>query len=198
MFFFMWRGLRGYNKVQPNWSKTKSMFVVQTIAVVYLEVNEFTGRNIRGFYLILIWTSYSLFLTFSITLDSCQTKAQLDNKNGCIRSFNWIYRVLMHLVTFLLLLGTLTIKPCDDELYPHMFIGVVATILIHQAVDIFLWTQGYLVDWENLPGISPNKIRFNRPLFEKQMKFLFVGNLIFGTVSMVTVYMGYHIMNEPH
>ena len=71
MFFFMYRGFKCYNKVTTGWSKVKTLFVVQAFCVSYLGFHEFTGRSIKGFYLILLFTSYGLFLTFSVVVDSC-------------------------------------------------------------------------------------------------------------------------------
>ena len=130
MTIYMIIGIRAYSKIQPQWTKTKSLFVVQTVAVVYLEVNEFTGRNIRGFYLILIFTSYSLFLTFSLVVDSCQTSAD-DEKQSDIHIVNKIYRISMHVITLALFCGTFTIKECDQQIYPTMFVCVIAVTLTH-------------------------------------------------------------------
>ena len=130
MTVYMVIGIVNYNKLQPFWTKTKTLFVVQTIAVIYLEVNEFIGRNIRGFYLILIFTSYSLFLTFSLVVDSCQTVAD-DEKQSEIHIANKIYRVSMHFMTIVLFCGTFTIKECDNRIYPAMFVCLICVTLTH-------------------------------------------------------------------
>ena len=96
--------------------------------MVYLAINEFTGRSIIGFYLILIFCSYSLFLTFSLVVDSCQTSWD-DEKKDSMHISSKIYRVSMHLITFSLFCGTFFIQPCTSDIYPYMFIGVVAVIL---------------------------------------------------------------------
>ena len=71
--YYMIVGVRAYSKIRPFWTKRKTLFVFQTIAIIYLLINEFTGRSIVGFYLILIFSQYSLFLVFSIVVDSCYT-----------------------------------------------------------------------------------------------------------------------------
>ena len=37
---------------------------------MYLVINEFTHRHISGIFVILLFTQYSLFLTFNIVVDS--------------------------------------------------------------------------------------------------------------------------------
>lgn len=56
MTIYMIIGLRNYNKLQPQWSKTKSLFLFQECIVVYLLVNEFTHRHMNGIYIILVFT----------------------------------------------------------------------------------------------------------------------------------------------
>jgi len=123
-------GIRAYSSIRPYWTKRKTLFVFQTVAIVYLLINEFTGRSIVGFYLILIFSQYSLFLVFSIVVDSCYTNA---NREGTSKMHyaNTIYRAGMHIATWTLFALTFTIKPCDDHVYPIIFVGVVGTILIH-------------------------------------------------------------------
>ena len=41
--------------------------------IVYLLVNEFTHRHINGIFIILLFTQYSLFLTFCIIVDAMLT-----------------------------------------------------------------------------------------------------------------------------
>jgi hypothetical protein len=55
-----------------------------------------------------------------------------------------------------------------------------------------------LIDWENLPFMSKNKLRFNKELFEKQSKCLLYGNLVFGVISVLTVASGYFIINRQN
>lgn len=73
MTVYMCIGIYHYNKVLKGWSKVKTLFILQTITIVYLAVNEFTHRHIHGIFLIYLFTQYSLFLTFCLVLDSCLT-----------------------------------------------------------------------------------------------------------------------------
>ena len=55
-----------------------------------------------------------------------------------------------------------------------------------------------MVDYENLPATSLNKLNFNKDLFQKQTKVLMIGNIIFGIFSILTVAAGYFIINRQH
>lgn len=79
MVVFMVIGVRHYNRILQRWSKYNSLFVLQTVAIFYLAINEFTGRNIHGIFLIYLLTQYCLFLTFCIVLDSNLTDDQITN-----------------------------------------------------------------------------------------------------------------------
>merc|ERR1712203_1075705 len=70
MTTYMIIGIHNYNKLQPGWSKVKSLFVLQTVTIVYLLVNEFTHRHISGIFIILLFTQYCMFLTFCLVIDS--------------------------------------------------------------------------------------------------------------------------------
>jgi hypothetical protein len=72
MFFIMYRGFVEYNKVQEGWSKIKSLFVIQLACVIYMLIHEFTTKSVAGYFLIVLFTTYGLFLTFSVILDSMQ------------------------------------------------------------------------------------------------------------------------------
>ena len=56
MVIFMVIGVRHYNRILQKWSKYNSLFVLQTITIFYLAINEFTGRNIHGIFLIYLFT----------------------------------------------------------------------------------------------------------------------------------------------
>jgi len=47
-----------------------------------------------------------------------------------------------------------------------------------------------------LPDFKENKLKFNWELFDKQCKFLFWGNIVFGCLAVLTVAAGYFIMNR--
>ena len=80
--------------------------------------------------MILLFTQYSLFLTFSLVVDSCQTKAD-DTKQGEIHIANKIYRICMHVMTVILFLGTFTINECSIRIYPAMFMCLIFVTLTH-------------------------------------------------------------------
>jgi len=113
-----------------------------------------------------------------------------------LRCFNKVFRVVMHTATFALFLSTFFMKDCYSEIYPKNFVAVVIIILIHQAYDIFLFCNDYMIDWKDLPFMSRNKMMFNKELFQRQSKCLMIGNLVFGCISILTVAAGYFIMNR--
>ena len=75
MTLFMVRGLYFYTRpwVEKGWCRTKSLLCFQSIIIAYLAINEFTGRHISGLFIILLFTQYSLFVTFCIMMDSVTT-----------------------------------------------------------------------------------------------------------------------------
>lgn len=75
MTIYMIRGLRRYSRphVLKGWCKTKSLLLFQSIIIFYLVINEFTHRHISGLFIILLFTQYSLFITFCIVIDSMIT-----------------------------------------------------------------------------------------------------------------------------
>jgi len=76
MTLFMIRGLYFYTREHVKhgkWCKTKSLLCFQSIIIFYLAINEFTHRHISGLFIILLFTQYSLFVTFCIVLDSMTT-----------------------------------------------------------------------------------------------------------------------------
>jgi hypothetical protein len=87
-------------------------------------------------------------------------------------------------------------QDCHTSIYPANFVAVVILILAHQIYDVYLSCNGYLIDWDNLPFISSNKLRYNEVLFKKQSKCLFIANLVFGIISILTVASGYFIINR--
>ena len=49
-----------------------------------------------------------------------------------------------------------------------------------------------MIDWDLVPsGSDLNQIWYNKELFHKQTRFLFYSNLIFGTLSILTIGVGY-------
>ena len=71
----------------------------------------------------------------------------------------------MHLIPLGLFVSTFFMKNCHDSIYPTNFIAVVSIILIHNIYDIYLYCNNYMIDWDNLPFTSPNKLRYNKELF---------------------------------
>ena len=201
MTLFMIRGLYFYTRphVRKGWCKTKSLLCFQSVIIFYLGINEFTHRHISGLFIILLFTQYSLFITFCIVIDSMITKKQdetrLKSKQRC---FNYIFRWCMHGASLGLFISTFFMKDCHEAIYPVNFITLVIIIWIHQFYDIYLACHDYMVDYENLPPMSWNKLKFNTELFKAQTKFLFYGNLFFGLLSMFTVASGYFIINRQH
>ena len=102
----------------------------------------------------------------------------------------------MHLTTLALFISTFFMKDCFESIYPVNFVALVSIILIHQGYDIYLAVHGYMVDYENLPPMKKNKLKFNKELFQKQTKFLLIANIFFGVLSMLTVASGYFIINK--
>ena len=74
MAIYMVIGVRHYNRVQIGWTWTKSLFVMQTFIIAYLVIFEFGQKRIQGMFVILLLTSYGMFLTFCIVVDSCRTE----------------------------------------------------------------------------------------------------------------------------
>ena len=60
-------------------------------------------------------------------------------------------------------------------------------------------TVNYMIkDDAALPEMKRNKLKFNKELFQKQTKFLFWGNIVFGLLAVLTVAAGYFIINRQH
>jgi len=110
--------------------------------------------------------------------------------------FNYTFRWCMHLASAGLFLSTFFMKDCHIAIYPVNFITLVIIIFVHQIYDIYLACAKYLVDEDNLPEISKNKLKYNIPLFKKQTKFLLIANIVFGLFSALTVASGYFIINR--
>ena len=124
-----------------------------------------------------------------------QDAARNDSK---LRTVNLWFRRCMHVGSFGLFVSTFFMKNCHSAIYPANFIAVTLIILLHQVFDIYLYCNDYMIDWENLPFISKNRLRYNPELFKKQAKALMIGNLVFGVISALTVASGYFIINRMH
>ena len=104
----------------------------------------------------------------------------------------------MHIISLVLFISTFFMKDCYSAIYPTNFIAVTCIIFTHQVYDIYLYYHDYMIDKENLPYMSQNKLRYNTELFQKQAKALMIGNLVFGVISVLTVASGYFIINRQH
>ena len=67
---YMVIGVKNYWRIHRHWSKVMTLFICQTVCILYLVINEFTRRNIQGILIILVFTQYSMFLGFTIIMDS--------------------------------------------------------------------------------------------------------------------------------
>jgi len=136
MCIFMARGLYFYRRPHiknvDGAFKTKCLLCFQSIIIFYLGINEFTHRHISGLFIILLFTQYSLFITFCIVMDSVSTSVDeenlLDNKMRCS---NKVFRWCMHLITLALFISTFFMKNCHEEIYPFNFVTLVIIIFIH-------------------------------------------------------------------
>ena len=196
---YMVIGVRNYWRIHKHWSKVMTLFVCQTVCIIYLVYNEFTGRNIQGIFIILVFTQYSMFLGFTIIMDSMiRPIDDAVSTEVTLRMFNKIFRTCMHLVSWALFISSFWMDSCYGHIYPKNFIAVVCVILIHQLYDIILHYRGYMIDWDNLPPKSPNRLRYNKEMFLKQSKCFFIANLAFGTLSFLTVACGYFVVNRTN
>ena len=141
------------------------MLCFQSIIIFYLAINEFTGRHIDGLFIILLFTQYSLFITFCIMMDSVTTPEKATEKS-CNRYFNNGFRIVMHAMSFGLFISTFFINECYTDIYPANFIALVGMILFHQIYDVYLALNKYMIDEESLPPTSSNKLQYNMPLFK--------------------------------
>ena len=132
MTIYMIIGVKNYNRLIEGWSKVKSLFVFQTVIIVYLVTNEFTHRHISGIFIVLLFTQYSLFLTFCIVIDSMISPTQdANNKDSKMRLFNKIFRICMHTISLALFISTFWMVDCYQDIYPANFIAVTCIILTH-------------------------------------------------------------------
>ena len=114
MTMYMIIGIRNYNKLTPGMTKVKALFLGQFFIIIYLIVNELTHRHMNGIFIILLFTQYSLFLTFCIIVDSMLTTQQLDEaRNSKLRTFNKTFRICVHLMTAGLFVSTFFMADCD-------------------------------------------------------------------------------------
>jgi len=85
---------------------------------------------------------------------------------------------------------------CDQSLYPFAFCLLGIFIFSAQLFDICLYSKDYMINWEKLPPVHIHKIWYNKELFKRQSKILFFSNLIFGTLSLITITVGFTMINK--
>jgi len=141
--------------------------------------------------------SYGHFLTFCLVMDSCHTEED-DKKSTMYHWLNMIGRIFFHSMFICLLCCTYFARSCTEHIYPPIFMAVGIFIFSQQVFDITFHCLGYLVDWENLPHTHIDNLRFNKELFQKQMKVLLFANIVFGTLSIMTMAIGFKFVNMNH
>jgi len=73
----------------------------------------------------------------------------------------------MHSVTLALAISNFFISDCNHLIYPVNFLLLIILILMHNIYDIFLSRRDYMINWEELPPTSPDKLRYNKELTQK-------------------------------
>ena len=136
MTVYMVIGVRAYGRLTGycHWCddksfKIKALFVFQTVIILYLVINEFTHRHLIGTFLILLFTQFSLFLTFNIVIDSMIDYSK--PRRSALQIFNTIFRVLMWVATITLFIFAFKMKDCHHDIYPKTFVAVTAIIFVH-------------------------------------------------------------------
>jgi len=105
-------------------------------------------------------------------------------------------RIFFHCF-FLTLLGlTYFATSCDRHLYPFVFTAVGFFIFSQQLFDLVFYWKDYLINWGRLPPTHVNRLWFNKELFKKQSKVLFLSNLLFGSFALITISVGASMMNK--
>lgn len=166
MTFFMIRGIRNYNKKIKGWYKIKSLFVFQFLVILFLLINEFTQRDFAGIFFLVLASQWTYFVTFSLVIDSCITTKDDETMNqDRLKTFNWWFRVVVHLISLGLFLSVFFVRSCDNLIYPANFAMLSILVITHQVYDIILAGNGYMINWEELPQTSRDKLRYNKELF---------------------------------
>ena len=165
MAFFMIIGTRAYYNAQRGWQKVNSLFVFYLFVIVFLIVNEFMLMNFKGVFFILLFGQYSYFLTYCVVIDSCITAKDDEVRwQDEVKAFNFVFRIGMHSITLILAISTFFISDCNKLIYPANFLLLIVLILLHNFYDIFLSRRNYMINWEELPPTSPDKLRYNKEL----------------------------------
>ena len=132
MIIYMIIGVKNYFKLTDGWCKVKSLFVFQTAIILYLLINEFFYHHMQGVFLILLFTQYSLFITFCLVVDSMLTPTQEEGfyKNN-FRIFTKVFRAFIHLSSLALFISNFWMSACDQIIYPANFIALIIIIVTH-------------------------------------------------------------------
>ena len=175
-----------------------TLFIILFVMIVYLVVNEFTHRNVSGIFVLMLLGQYTFFLTFSIVIDAMIPAEKKENgEHDSLRKFNRYFRITVHMITLTLLFSIFVHHTCDKRVYPANFMMLIMLLLTHHIYDIYLKYHGFMINWNSLPAMPyDNKLRFNQDLFRKQVKCLFFGNLLFGTLSALIIIFGFFIINR--
>ena len=196
MTWYMVHGLVYYTRILKAWTKVQWLLLFQGVQVIFLVVNEFVFHNMTGVYILLALGAYGHFLTFCLVMDSCLSRADNERRNMA-NVLNRVGRILFHLFFVGLFVGAYFTRDCNNRLYPKSFLFVGCYILALQLFDLIFYWRDYLIDWERQPPTHVNRLYYNKELFKKQTKILFITNLAFGTVSLIVIVVGSTIMNRP-
>ena len=79
IYWWIYKGFKYYRAVQNSFMRAQWVLTMQFGIVTYVLINEFVYKNIVGIFLLLAFAHYVNFLTFTLVVDSCQTK-QMDQK----------------------------------------------------------------------------------------------------------------------
>ena len=146
-------------------------------------------------YLNLTFCAYGHFLTFSLVMDSCYTEED-DKGNTTLHWVQKIGRIFFHSMFVCLISFSYFAASCDEHMYPPIFLAVGIFILSQQIFDLVFHYFDYLIDWDNLPPLHLDKLRYNKELFMKQMRVLLLANILFGSFSVITIVMGFKFVNK--
>lgn len=160
-------------------------------------IHEFTTKSVAGYYLIVLFTTYGLFLTFSVILDSMQDQETADRRDG-IHGYNFLFRVGMHTMTVVLAAMSFWIKGCSPTLFPDAFVGLAVYIAFYTLFTLYLHREhhnkNHLFDEDCLPkSASVNNLRYNLDLFKQQFEVLRKVTIVFSLISLALIGLGVYL-----
>jgi len=196
MLFYFFIGMHNYHKIQTGfWSHQKSLFTFQLAMIAYLVIFEYTKSYTQGLYVILLGTSFSMFWTFAIVMDSCRTPEDLKSWKGKYL-ITKLFRYGMIIGNAALLCQVFWMNGCATTVYPRAYLFLMLTILAHQIYDLVLYRWDYMITENDFPPKSYDSLKYNMELFHKQTKCLFWSSIVFGSLSLFTVIMGFEVINN--